>query len=76
MTVMEWLPSVLVFAVGLVVLLALVGSLLGRLRRTRAVSETMAVAVAGRTTRIRAGLGETRAWRAARQATHDEQADA
>jgi phosphatidate phosphatase APP1 len=63
---MEWLPSVLVLAMGIVLLVVLVVSLLGPLRRARAASRTMTVAVTGRMMRVRAGVAELNAWRAAR----------
>jgi hypothetical protein len=73
---MEWLPSVLVFAVGLVLLLWILGRLLGPLRGARAAQRTLTVAVTGRSMRVKAALAETRAWRAARRSGHGEHPDA
>jgi hypothetical protein len=61
----QWLPSIVVLAVGLVGLLVLVLVLLGHLRRTQEAQRRLTVAVRGRTATLRAGLDETRAWRAA-----------
>jgi hypothetical protein len=63
---MEWLPSVLVLAVGIVLLVLLVVSVLGPLRRVRAASRTMTVAITGRMMRVRAAVAELNAWRASR----------
>jgi hypothetical protein len=69
---MEWLPGVLVFVMGLLLLVLLLVWLLGHLRRALAATRTMGVAVTGRTVRIRAGLAEIRLWREAHRRYADD----
>ena len=76
MLIMEWLPSVLVFVVGLVLLVLLLIWLTRALARTRTASHTLTVAITGRTRRVKAALAEIQAWRAARSSGRAEQVDA
>jgi hypothetical protein len=75
-TAVGWLPSVLMLVLGIVLLVPLVLSALRALRRTRSAAGALSIAVAGRTMRVRAGMGELHAWRAGRRAPGDPGPDA
>ncbi|HZZ45940.1 MAG TPA: hypothetical protein VFE65_03545 [Pseudonocardia sp.] len=69
---MGWLPSVVLIALGLVVLVLVLLAVFRRLRRLVTASRRLSTSVAGRTLRVRAGVAETRAWREARHAPNAE----
>jgi hypothetical protein len=60
---MGWLLSVLVLVAGIVLLLLLLVLVLWPIKQAKAASSIMSIAIAGRTTRIRASVAELRARR-------------
>ncbi|HEY2205039.1 MAG TPA: hypothetical protein VGH99_11270 [Pseudonocardia sp.] len=64
---MGWLPTVLLLVVGLLVLVLLAVALVGAVHRARRASDRLTTALTGRTSRVRAGVAELTAWRAARR---------
>lgn len=63
---MGWLPTSVLLVVGIIGLALLVAGLVGALHRTRAAAHLLSVAFTGRSSRLRAGMAELSAWRAAR----------
>jgi hypothetical protein len=64
---MGWLPTAALLAVGVIALALLVVGALGALRGTRVAARLLSTSLAGRMRRIRLGLAEISAWRAARR---------
>jgi len=62
-----WVPTAALLAVGLITLALLAAAAVGALRVTLAASRVLSTSLAGRTRRVRGGLGELSAWRAARR---------
>jgi hypothetical protein len=64
---MGWAPTGALLAVGMIALALLVVAEVGALRGTRAALRLLTASLAGRIRRIRLGLAEISAWRAARR---------
>jgi hypothetical protein len=59
------MPTSALLVVGIIGLAIVVASVFGALHRARAAAHTLGVAMAGRSTRLRAGMTELSAWRVA-----------
>jgi hypothetical protein len=68
---MGWLPTSVLLVVGIIALALLVAGVVGALHRARMAAHTLSVALGGRASRLRAGLDELAAWRAARHGADD-----
>jgi hypothetical protein len=66
---MVWLLSGLVLVIGLVVLVMLAVTLVGRLRRNRTAVTGLRITLRDGSSRLKAGLEHIREWRVERRAT-------
>jgi hypothetical protein len=64
---MGWVPTAALLAVGVIALALLSVAAVGALRGTRVAARLLTTSLAGRIRRIRAGLADIAAWRAARR---------